>query len=447
MSELVNQYDITFINEAKQNGYLSNKEVLDIQIEIMELLKDVVAQYTKGGSSNIRIDIAENLLRSIYYTLSFAFDSNNVSKLNLLKTKSINDLYYDGLNKITKTYENTKISYEKLLKTKILVDNEMYNTSIESISDFFKNYNYIFNAHDTPCDIDYPVTFCNMDLEGINYIKQYVDMLILENEFVQIFDKGEVLEILNIFALVSRLDIKKSPYNIFEIVLNNAVFSSIVNRSENLIIERNDYKIIESKLLNSKKNKQELDYTIDESFKKVISLINNNEKLISYINKYKSIFKERLFNILNNGLLKSMLLIEDENDLSLKLKLSKGKKMNNEIFKFFIENLIKEKDINKKIELFFSTIKSYDDFIDTLKSNSFFEDEHIEIFKRLSYMELALLINHIYYDDFNNGEVSINNFINTNFYSLNEWEKYFINFLKNLKLEDINNIELELKKY
>ncbi|MEN8905886.1 MAG: DUF6179 domain-containing protein, partial [Clostridiales bacterium] len=288
------QYEIMFINEAKKSGTLTDKEVTDIKLEIMYLLKDLVLQYTKGGSTSVKVEHAENLLRSIYYTLSLYINNyeNNENKIDIVNKLSIKQIYNDGLDLIKNYVNMSKKTYSKILKTKLNINQEIYNTTIDNLNDFFKNYNYIFASHHATCDIDYPITFSDWDLEGINFIKQYIEMLDIENRFCNLFKIEDIINTLESFGQINNLDYKTTPYNIFEIIINNAIFSSILDKPANIRISQTEYEIL-IKRFYKVKTKNELYNLINKSFDCLKLLFENDISLINYIENYKDLFIER----------------------------------------------------------------------------------------------------------------------------------------------------------
>jgi len=59
-----------------------------------------------------------------------------------------------------------------------------YNTTIDESSPIFlKKYNILFEAHNTMASIDYPLAVDDMSLQGVFYIRQYLERLHIESQF------------------------------------------------------------------------------------------------------------------------------------------------------------------------------------------------------------------------------------------------------------------------
>jgi hypothetical protein len=48
---------------------------------------------------------------------------------------------------------------------------------------FLKKYNILFEAHNTMASIDYPLAVDDMSLQGVFYIRQYLERLHIESQF------------------------------------------------------------------------------------------------------------------------------------------------------------------------------------------------------------------------------------------------------------------------
>lgn len=64
-----NQYTISLLNEAYRVKMLDINSITGIQLKIMDLLKELILQYTNGNSTSVTIDTAEDLFCSVLYAI------------------------------------------------------------------------------------------------------------------------------------------------------------------------------------------------------------------------------------------------------------------------------------------------------------------------------------------------------------------------------------------
>ena len=144
------------------------------------LLQTIALRYTKEESSSLPKELAEELLRSICYTLGPEFAA--------LPAAPLLPLYEAGVarteNAVRACRRRWQVARLSLPKTASLSCRE----TLSSIGTFFQNYNARFFAHEIPCDIDYqlclpvPETFL-----GVDYVSEYLSRLCIENDFLRLF--------------------------------------------------------------------------------------------------------------------------------------------------------------------------------------------------------------------------------------------------------------------
>lgn len=89
---------------------------------------------------------------------------------------------------ITECLAETEILYRETRRKKLSVPLEAYQTSIvEDLPVFFRKYGLVFEAHETMCSMDYPLVFDDMNVQGIFYIKRYLETLDTETGFCRFF--------------------------------------------------------------------------------------------------------------------------------------------------------------------------------------------------------------------------------------------------------------------
>ena len=362
------QYTISLINECVRCEILPKAFLYNVQIKISEILKDLIIRYTKGQSTSVTVEKAEKFIIGIWYTIDAymkTFENLEIA-IDTLKKEEISYIYERGKGVLKEDFKITEKLYEKTLKNQICTDLIAYNTTLSGIENFFKYYDLEFEPDENAADIDYPLIFDDWDMVGLYYMKNYLWNLYVENEICNKFDNKDIHKILKTYGDIYKIDYRDLLINIFEMTINNAVFSILCN-SNSLEIEKEEF-----------------------------------EKL-------------------NNNL----------------------KKITTEEVRELIEEIISSDNIYEKITLINKKINSIKDYIDMLKSDCLFEDEYMMLYMSLSNLELSFLGKYVFYGEYRIENLDLKKYLRKKINTTNEWEKFYIEYLKSLsesKLKEIENL-------
>lgn len=83
--------------------------------------------------------------------------------------------------------------------------------------------------------IDYPLAMDDMRLQGVFYIRQYLERLKIETQFCRLFSEGDLLKLLSDYGKVCRFDYRIELFNMFGLMVNNAVFSVLSEGDANQV--------------------------------------------------------------------------------------------------------------------------------------------------------------------------------------------------------------------
>ena len=362
------QYTISLINECVRCEILPKAFLYNVQIKISEILKDLIMRYTKGQSTSVTVEKAEKFIIGIWYTIDAymkTFENLEIA-IDTLKKEEISYIYERGKGVLKEDFKITEKLYEKTLKNQICTDLMAYNTTLSGIENFFKYYDLEFEPDENAADIDYPLIFDDWDMVGLYYMKNYLWNLYVENEICNKFDNKDIHKILKSYGDSYKIDYRDLLINIFEMTINNAVFSILCN-SNSLEIEKEEF-----------------------------------EKL-------------------NNNL----------------------KKITTEEVRELIEEIISSDNIYEKITLINKKINSIKDYVDMLKSDCLFEDEYMMLYMSLSNLELSFLGKYVFYGEYRIENLDLKKYLRKKINTTNEWEKFYIEYLKSLsesKLKEIENL-------
>lgn len=147
---------------------------------LFALLEAVALRYTRGESSSMPKELAEELLRSICYTLGPSLAAHTAGPLLPLYEHGVAHTE-EKLRACRRRYQIARLSLPKVRSISC-------RETLSSIGAFFTRYDPRFFAHEIPCDIDYQLcTPVPETLLGVDYVAEYLSRLCIENDFLRLF--------------------------------------------------------------------------------------------------------------------------------------------------------------------------------------------------------------------------------------------------------------------
>lgn len=246
-------YFKTLIEEAYFNKMITDDEMANLQIQILQLLDEQIYKYNGNKNSSIRKENMEDILNSNIYTISIYLKTlkNPDKAVKLLKEKELKALYQAGRKKINTMLNIIRVMYVKVKENKLNnIQNDTYNdTIIGGISGFLKIYDPDFKAQDMKITADYPL-YNNLigKLDGVEFIKEYLNSIYLENTFCKKFSEEKIDYLLYGYSH----NYQELIINIFEIVFLEVIACKLVKRNiQDLAISTSElneiYKLLENK--------------------------------------------------------------------------------------------------------------------------------------------------------------------------------------------------------
>lgn len=220
---------VALMNKTLQQDSFTESEIAAIKCNMISLLEKRTERYTMGESSSVPVEKAEELFKSICFTLGLVAKKRGVC---ILKTGDMSSLLTVGWNIIESMVDKGKSLLNQVIKSTVINENLSYQDTLEEIHKSFKRYDYHFFAHEVPCDIDYQL--CSPvpeTLQGIEYINEYLHRLLLENCFCKHFEQAEIIRLLQTYCP----DYKGLLINIFEPVAMNAMGLAVINKDVTLL--------------------------------------------------------------------------------------------------------------------------------------------------------------------------------------------------------------------
>lgn len=276
-------YFKTLIQVAYEEQMITKDDIINLQIQILQLLDEIVYKYNGIDSSSIRKEILEEISNSNNYTIGIYLKTfkNPDDALKEIKKEGLIIAYQKGRKNIEKMLKIIRLMYIKVTQNKLNIENDTYNdTIIRGIQGFLKVYDPDFEAQDMKITADYPL-YNNLigKLEGVEFIKEYLNSLYLENLFCMKFSEEKIKQLLYGYSH----DYKELIINIFEIVLLEVIACKLVKKDiHDLSISKSELNEIYLMF----KNKGEIEKKINEIYKEICNeFISDNEELKKYIYK------------------------------------------------------------------------------------------------------------------------------------------------------------------
>jgi len=197
-----------------------DEEMLTFRLNIWQLLGYQTERWTMGDSSSVPVEVAEELLRSICFTLHCATESGIVSAKELARPHDLRGLLKRGQAEIKDLIKKGKKLLGDVVRTTPQIENISYRDTLSGLAGFFKKYDWRYFAHEIPASIDYQLCRPVPDnLYGIKYINEYLGRLSIENRVIGSFDVDIVISLLKCHCP----DYRGLLINLYEPVAANAM--------------------------------------------------------------------------------------------------------------------------------------------------------------------------------------------------------------------------------
>ncbi len=214
-------YAATLVSCAERAGLFSANDKNALQAGLYALLCELAARASKGKSSSLRIERAEELLESAMFSVSMALkvELTPEDALKKLKRTQIRTLFAEGQKLIRRKILICRAMHKNLCKQLFDTPNVFYrSTVIDGITGFFKLYDPLFGGQELHITADYPTCLGRPSVCGIEFIESYLQRIQAENDFLQLFPAQNV----HVFLKKLVPGYAETPMNLFEPVFGRA---------------------------------------------------------------------------------------------------------------------------------------------------------------------------------------------------------------------------------
>ncbi|MGE5422070.1 MAG: DUF6179 domain-containing protein [Ignavibacteriales bacterium] len=438
------EYLISLLNEAQVAGLLSEVETEDIQLQVMDVLQWMITRYNGADSSSIRVEIAERLLLSLLYCIDVYCQTIDSPEecVEILRVADMKEIYKQGQQVAKRYLTQAKELYVAVMSSRLPTNVVGYNSTLdESIPEFFSSYDVIFGTHDYTAGIDYPLAYDDSDATGIKYIYQYLFKLNMENQFCHQFAVKDIDGLLESYGSIYRIDYPEYLFNIFEIVLNNAIFAVMLgNEAQNLQITTTDFGRLRSTL--SALDALEVAAILKQAAARVITELEIEDQMLKdYIAQCLKELLPRLLTAIRQDSLQNLVITTTVLESHPVIKFEHGPSMDDEDFRQMVSQVLQCDEADEKASLILSSIRSMTDFIDVLKADCLFNEDYHVVFGLLGDMELSIMVTHLFAEELRDGKTSLATILTKPFAADPDWVGRFIDFMRCLDSSRLAKIE------
>ncbi|XID94586.1 DUF6179 domain-containing protein [Paenibacillaceae bacterium WGS1546] len=439
-----NQYTIALMNDGLRSGMLSGTEIMRLQNDFLRILQDLIWKYTQGESTSVATDTAASLMSSMMYAADaylFSLEEPETAIAHL-QTIDVRVIYDRGVEIVRRSLEETRRLYREILAIKLEVPVEAYNLTIEdSIPAFIKNYGILFGAHNTMASIDYPLAVDDMRLQGVFYIKQYLERLKLETEFCALFDRRELLDLLARFGRVCRFNYRIELFNIFELVLDHAIFSVLSGGdADEIRISESQFERLKQRFADL--SDERIHAELSDATGKLQQQLPLHSQLKEYMNSCLENLAQRVTNAARHGSLSAVILADkEEKSNSVAYIFNDKMSMSDVRFRGLLNEIQSCETKEKKVQLILLSVQSFHDLLDLLESDCLYGDEYEALFHEFGDAELAILAKIVFNEELRNGTLNLTSMLSLKKAYSMEWQIQFVQGLKGMSRERLEAVD------
>lgn len=393
-------YFNSLLSEAYYHSLLSEINIEKIQTECLRLLLSKTEQYACGESDSVRVEVAESIMTSNLYTIgiylkSFLYPDDAVKAL---LEESIYDIYNKGHKLIELKLKTVTHLYHMVIDNLLNTENYTYSsTVIGGIKGFLKLYNAEFEAQEIHITADYPICNPIKNLIGIEFIEKYLEAVYYENTFCKFFSPKSIHQLLCGYDE----HYQDLIFNLFEQVLTCAIGCILAETNViNLKLSFNEVNDLYALL--SDKTREAVEIIIVEAYHKLLKELSISKlNLQKYIEKAISQIISNVFNAVKIAKLERVFIQPKCLETDSQIYFSYGNKMEDEKYRYLINEIIQCRFISDKVAIIKNHIKSLDDLEDLFFDAELNAEEINSVLEEIDITEIvALAKRHLYNNEF-----------------------------------------------
>ena len=168
----------------------------EVQEKLWRLLRRQAKSYTLGDSGSLPQEVAEELFKSVLYTLK-SFLADRGEDLRALAVQDENAVFDQAVKRLEEEIQATKALYRMVARNVPRLEHRALEDTLKNIGVGLERYDYRNMAHEVPCEIDYqicqpvPDKRLGVSLLGVSWVREYLRRLAIEGAFLSRLDGDE----------------------------------------------------------------------------------------------------------------------------------------------------------------------------------------------------------------------------------------------------------------
>lgn len=399
-AELLNPkyYFQSLMEQAMPCGLLTDVEMSKIQMELLMILAEQTDKWSRGESSSIPTEKAQDIMASVMFVIGIQLKQYQTPEqaVDMLKSEPLKSLFESGLKLVRRKMAISRHLQKRIVDNLLDTPNVYYrSTIVDGINGFFKLYRPQFTAHEIHITADYPILTGRPELNGIEFIEQYLRCIDAENAFCVCFASK------NIHHLLCGLtqDYRSVPMNLFEPVLLSALGLIMVNRyPAQLDLSKNDICLLYQQFSGQS------EHEIQDCLKKALILLDRKMELPQISRRYASLCIPQIAAAIQNAVkmktLDKVFLIPAYPEQEPKIMLSYGDRMDDRKYQKLVERVLQTDSSEEKVALILQEVHSLADLLDILSDAELYAEELRLIINTLPSAAFVALLSQYPNDDF-----------------------------------------------
>lgn len=215
------RYLPSLLNAAGNLGLIDDAFLRTFRRSFSHLHSRQCRAFVGGRSRSMRMEMVESIGESILFTLGAHLSRfEPLDALAQLQNRTLEECFANGRARVDALVKSAELLHMVELQRPLPVKNEwLRSTLVDGLSAFFQVYNPEYGAHEIHITADYPVRTFPQGFQGIEFIRRYLDSMVLENRFLRLFPPNLLRATLTVYAEKNGFTLHELHGNLFSIML------------------------------------------------------------------------------------------------------------------------------------------------------------------------------------------------------------------------------------
>lgn len=429
---------VDILNHAQQIQIISASRYQELSRNLDSFTKELVLLFNQKNSTSLYREEFIQVLDTLNYMFVHSVQSDN--DITLLKHKSIQEYFYQGLEIVQEDEKQIRELFQKVEKIQLPFPNDRYQSIVnEQVTNYLNSlktnkswfcYGVVEDDLDYPLVDGTPLYHSMYYMQGSDLILFYLKNFHLEQVFLEAY-KDEIEELLLEFEIVKGVSVEWIDINLFELVINQRITASLLDINSTILLKETDIE-----RLHKMYNNQQLTHdSICLAIERIVESCDASVK--AYILHHQTLLVQHYLSALeinSNFLIYEVLTHKDV--LKINIEDREPSKFN-----YLSAKLNSYSSLDDKIMQMSQADLNVFDLIDLLESNIFMNDEYLLFFQTTKPLVLAVLIK------LRNPELtSFHQQVNLanqldELSTSSDWESKLVEYLSSLTIEQLNYID------